>query len=234
ASPTINTASGKDGTFQRTYDAKLGRHWIFDDAYDDIDAGAEADYNNLETVIPVNLIPSTRIHKDQPKEQIIGEVNSAIQTRKLGSSLSLLVLEPLQRTQKAIMLPQTSVPQNLGADKAVNQEKGDRVESVITTNSSLEAAQDKGHTSRSGEDRLEENIELTDTVPIPHDSPLTGGYTPGSDKGRITLVELMETCTTLSNRVTQLENELSTTKDVYNKAFITLTNRVKKLESQLK
>nr|GEY96997.1 hypothetical protein [Tanacetum cinerariifolium] len=44
----------------------------------------------------------------------------------------------------------------------------------------------------------------------------------------------METCTTLLNRVTQLENELLTTKAIYNKAFITLTNRVKKLESQLK
>nr|GEW05578.1 hypothetical protein [Tanacetum cinerariifolium] len=92
----------------------------------------------------------------------------------------------------------------------------------------------EGYTSRSGKGRLEENIKLTDTVPTPHDSPLTGGYTPESDEGRITLAELMETYTTLSNRVTQLENELSTTKAVYNKAFVTLTNRVKKLESQLK
>nr|GFB80728.1 hypothetical protein [Tanacetum cinerariifolium] len=91
-----------------------------------------------------------------------------------------------------------------------------------------------GHTSRSGEGRLEENIELIDTVPTPHDSPLTGGYKPGSDEGRSTLAELMETYTTLSIRVTQLKNELSTTKVVYKKAFITLTNRVKKLESQLK
>nr|GEU61406.1 ribonuclease H-like domain-containing protein [Tanacetum cinerariifolium] len=92
----------------------------------------------------------------------------------------------------------------------------------------------KGHTSGSREDRLEENIELTNTVPIPHDSPLTGGYTHGSDEGSITLAKLMETCTILSNMVTQLETKLSTTKAVYNKAFITLTNRVKKLESQLK
>nr|GEV44731.1 hypothetical protein [Tanacetum cinerariifolium] len=83
----------------------------------------------------------------------------------------------------------------------------------------------EGHTYGSGEGRLEENIELTDTIPIPYDSPLIGGYTPRSDEGRITLAELIETYTTLSNRVTQLENELSTTKDVYNKAFITLTNR---------
>nr|GEX68119.1 hypothetical protein [Tanacetum cinerariifolium] len=56
---------------------------IFDDAYDDRDEGAEADYNNLETVILISPIPSTRIHKDHPKEQIIGEVNYAVQIRKM-------------------------------------------------------------------------------------------------------------------------------------------------------
>nr|GEW22179.1 ribonuclease H-like domain-containing protein [Tanacetum cinerariifolium] len=94
--------------------------------------------------------------------------------------------------------------------------------------------EDEGHTSGSEEYRLEENIKLTDTVPKPHDLPLIGGYTPRSDEGRITLAELMETCTILSNRVTQLVTKLLTTKVVYNKHFITLTNRVKKLESQLK
>nr|GFD41590.1 hypothetical protein [Tanacetum cinerariifolium] len=34
---------------------------IFDDAYDDRDKGVEVDYNNLETVISVSPIPSTRI-----------------------------------------------------------------------------------------------------------------------------------------------------------------------------
>nr|GEZ54219.1 retrotransposon protein, putative, unclassified [Tanacetum cinerariifolium] len=46
---------------------------IFDDAYDNRDEGAKADYNNLEIVISVSHIPSTRIHKDHPKEHIIGE-----------------------------------------------------------------------------------------------------------------------------------------------------------------
>nr|GEW72362.1 hypothetical protein [Tanacetum cinerariifolium] len=31
----------------------------------------------------------------------------------------------------------------------------------------------------SAQTRLEENIKLTDAIPTPHDSPLTGGYTPG-------------------------------------------------------
>nr|GEV23503.1 hypothetical protein [Tanacetum cinerariifolium] len=95
--------------------------------------------------------------------------------------------------------------------------------------------EDEGHTSRSREGRIEHTVELTDTVPPrPYDSPLTGGYTPGSDEGRLKLEELMDLCTTLSNRVSTLENELSSTKVVYHKAFITLTKRVKKLETQLK
>nr|GEW74829.1 hypothetical protein [Tanacetum cinerariifolium] len=57
---------------------------IFDDAYDDRDEGTEADYNNLKTVISVSHIPTTRIQKDHSKEQIIGEVNSAVQIRKIA------------------------------------------------------------------------------------------------------------------------------------------------------
>nr|GEY10682.1 putative ribonuclease H-like domain-containing protein [Tanacetum cinerariifolium] len=57
---------------------------IFDDAQDDRDEGVEADYNNLETIISVSPIPSTRIHKDHPKEHIIREVNYAVQTRKMA------------------------------------------------------------------------------------------------------------------------------------------------------
>ncbi|GJX25586.1 hypothetical protein Tco_0231882 [Tanacetum coccineum] len=48
---------------------------IFGNAYDDEDVGAEADLNNLETTMSVSPIPTTRIHKDHPKEQIIGDIN---------------------------------------------------------------------------------------------------------------------------------------------------------------
>nr|GEU52994.1 putative reverse transcriptase domain-containing protein [Tanacetum cinerariifolium] len=93
----------------------------------------------------------------------------------------------------------------------------------------------EGYTSRSREGRMEHTVELIDIVPpTPYDSPLTGGYTPGSDEGRLKLEELMDLCTTLSNRVSTLENKLSSTKAVYYKAFITLTKRVKKLVTQFK
>ncbi|GJZ65501.1 retrovirus-related pol polyprotein from transposon TNT 1-94 [Tanacetum coccineum] len=54
---------------------------IFSGAYDDEDVGAEADLNNLETTMNIRHIPTTRIHKDHPKEQIIGDPLSAPQTR---------------------------------------------------------------------------------------------------------------------------------------------------------
>ncbi|GKB23266.1 putative ribonuclease H-like domain-containing protein, partial [Tanacetum coccineum] len=56
---------------------------IFSGAYDDEDMGAEADLNNLETTMNVSPIPTTRIHKDHPKDQIIGDINSATQTRRM-------------------------------------------------------------------------------------------------------------------------------------------------------
>ncbi|GJU16527.1 putative ribonuclease H-like domain-containing protein [Tanacetum coccineum] len=55
---------------------------IFGNAYDDEDVGTD-DLNNLETTMNVNRIPITRIDKDHPKDQIIRDFNSAIQTRRM-------------------------------------------------------------------------------------------------------------------------------------------------------
>ncbi|GJY39656.1 hypothetical protein Tco_0426020, partial [Tanacetum coccineum] len=64
------------------------------------------------------------------------------------------------------------------------------------------------------EDSMEYHDDLMDFVPpTPHDSPLSGGNTPGSDEGRMELIqELMETCTSLTKRVIALE-EAKTTQD---------------------
>nr|GEU77897.1 retrovirus-related Pol polyprotein from transposon TNT 1-94 [Tanacetum cinerariifolium] len=50
---------------------------------DEDDVGAEADFNNLETSITVSPIPTTRVHKDHPVTQIIGDLSSATQTRSM-------------------------------------------------------------------------------------------------------------------------------------------------------
>ncbi|GKD27484.1 putative ribonuclease H-like domain-containing protein [Tanacetum coccineum] len=54
---------------------------------DDEDVGAEADMNSLDASIPVSHIPTTRIHKDHPVEQIIRDLNSAPQTRRMTKNL---------------------------------------------------------------------------------------------------------------------------------------------------
>ncbi|GKB41030.1 ribonuclease H-like domain-containing protein [Tanacetum coccineum] len=55
---------------------------------DDEDVGAEDDMNNLNTFIPVSPFPTIRLHKDHPLEQIIGDVHSAPQTRRMTKSVT--------------------------------------------------------------------------------------------------------------------------------------------------
>ncbi|GJX70318.1 hypothetical protein Tco_0307489, partial [Tanacetum coccineum] len=138
--------------------------------------------------------------------------------------------------------------------ETVYKEWKDRMERIVTTASSLEAEHDsgninrtqsmatlnephpegegsEGHTSGSGEGRMEHQFELTANVPItPHDSPLSGGYTPGSDEGRLKLQELMTMCTKLSKQVLDLEKE----KDAQAVEILRLKKRVKRLERQRK
>nr|GEU63600.1 ribonuclease H-like domain-containing protein [Tanacetum cinerariifolium]GEU81629.1 ribonuclease H-like domain-containing protein [Tanacetum cinerariifolium] len=71
---------------------------IFDDAYDDRDESKKDNYNNLETVISVSPIPSTRIHKDHPKEHIIEESSQIKCTRwKKLYMVFIKLLEPGMR-----------------------------------------------------------------------------------------------------------------------------------------
>nr|GFC10150.1 hypothetical protein [Tanacetum cinerariifolium] len=50
---------------------------------DEDDVGAESDFNNLGTSITVSPIPTTRVHKDHPVTQIIGDLSLATQTRSM-------------------------------------------------------------------------------------------------------------------------------------------------------
>ncbi|GJU22436.1 hypothetical protein Tco_1155778, partial [Tanacetum coccineum] len=54
---------------------------------DDEDVGAEADMNNLDAFMPISPILTTRIHKDHPVEQIIEDLDSAPQTRRMTNNL---------------------------------------------------------------------------------------------------------------------------------------------------
>ncbi|GJX41399.1 putative ribonuclease H-like domain-containing protein [Tanacetum coccineum] len=54
---------------------------------DDEDVGVEADMNNIDAFMPVSPIPTTRIHKDHPVEQIIRDLHSVPQTRRMTKNL---------------------------------------------------------------------------------------------------------------------------------------------------
>nr|GEW48282.1 hypothetical protein [Tanacetum cinerariifolium] len=50
---------------------------------DEEDVGAKADLSNLETNTPISPIPTIRVHKDHHVDQIIGDLNLALQTRSM-------------------------------------------------------------------------------------------------------------------------------------------------------
>ncbi|GKD22927.1 putative ribonuclease H-like domain-containing protein [Tanacetum coccineum] len=72
--------------------AEIHSTGIFGSTYDDFpntpiddqSVGAKTDFYNIEPSINVNPIPTTRIHSIHPKDQIIGDLKSAVQTRRMA------------------------------------------------------------------------------------------------------------------------------------------------------
>ncbi|GJV55578.1 putative ribonuclease H-like domain-containing protein [Tanacetum coccineum] len=93
-SSTVNTASIEDNVVDENIvygcadDPNMPNLEEIDYSNDDEGVGAEADMNNLDTFMPVSPIPTTRIHKDHPVEQIIRDIHSAPQTRRMTKSVT--------------------------------------------------------------------------------------------------------------------------------------------------
>ncbi|GJX81857.1 putative ribonuclease H-like domain-containing protein, partial [Tanacetum coccineum] len=83
ASTLPNTDLPIDSNMPDLEDASdtFSNNGIFNGAYDDENVGAVADFNNMDDTINVSPIPTLRIHKDHPKDQILGDLKSAVQTR---------------------------------------------------------------------------------------------------------------------------------------------------------
>ncbi|GKF72945.1 hypothetical protein Tco_0219277, partial [Tanacetum coccineum] len=85
----VNTIGGKT-SIELPVDPNmhtLEDYSIFDFSRNDEDDGAEANMNNLDTTIQVSPIPTTRIHKDHPLDQVIGDFQSTTQIRKMSKNL---------------------------------------------------------------------------------------------------------------------------------------------------
>ncbi|GKA39693.1 hypothetical protein Tco_0732244 [Tanacetum coccineum] len=93
-SPTVNAASIEDNVVDKNIvygcadDSNMPDLEDIVYSNDDEDDGAEADMTNLDTHIPVSPILTTRIHKDHPFEQIIKDIHSAPQTRRMTKNLT--------------------------------------------------------------------------------------------------------------------------------------------------
>nr|GEU80287.1 hypothetical protein [Tanacetum cinerariifolium] len=74
------------------------------------------------------------------------------------------------------------------------------------------------------------NISKGDQVQLPHNSPLSSGYTSDIAEGALNLEELFCICNNLSNRVLALE----TIKDAQAAKIIALKSKIKKLEKKCK
>ncbi|GJS00587.1 putative ribonuclease H-like domain-containing protein [Tanacetum coccineum] len=94
-SSTVNTASIEDNVVDENIvygcidDPNMPNleEIVYSDDDDD-EVCAEADMNNLATTVLVSPIPTTRVHKDHPLEQIIGYIHSAPQTRRMTKSVT--------------------------------------------------------------------------------------------------------------------------------------------------
>nr|GEU46147.1 hypothetical protein [Tanacetum cinerariifolium] len=152
-------------------------------------------------------------------------------------------------------IPQSSGPPNKVDDEAIYTGEDDRVVRAATFTASLEAEQESGNIDKtqptttlnepspqetgSGSRPRRHVTTLGDTYAQTrfetaskksHDSPLSGGHTPGSDKGRPNINELMNICNKLSNKVLALE-QFKTAQDLVIKR---LKKKVKRLEKKQK
>ncbi|GKF76292.1 hypothetical protein Tco_0225736, partial [Tanacetum coccineum] len=85
----VNAISGKI-SIKLPFDLNmptLEDYSIFDFLRDNEDDGAVADMNNMDTTIQFSTNPTTRIHKDHPLDQVIGDLQSATQTIKMSKNM---------------------------------------------------------------------------------------------------------------------------------------------------
>ncbi|GJQ92072.1 putative ribonuclease H-like domain-containing protein, partial [Tanacetum coccineum] len=89
-SSTVNAAGTNEDNAELPVDPNmpaLEDYSISDLSSDDQEDGVEADMNNLDTTIQVSPILTTRIHKDHPLNKVIGDLQSATQTRNMSKNL---------------------------------------------------------------------------------------------------------------------------------------------------
>nr|GEU90207.1 putative ribonuclease H-like domain-containing protein [Tanacetum cinerariifolium] len=125
---------------------------IFNFLNDDEDDSIVADMNNLDTTIQLNPILTTRIHKDHPLDQMIGDLQSTIQTRKMSNNLEEHGFELGDRLVRAATTASSLEAKQDGGNITKTQSKATPNESSFQRTDSSGGLRD--NTLRSDEDRL--------------------------------------------------------------------------------
>nr|GFB90621.1 putative ribonuclease H-like domain-containing protein [Tanacetum cinerariifolium] len=112
--------------------------------------GVEADVSNMETTISASPTPTLRIHKDHPKSQIIGPVDTPIQTRNKSKEVEAMQEELIQfKIQKVWTLVDCLKGVRPIGTKWVLKNKKDKRGNVVRNKARLGA---QGHTQEEGID----------------------------------------------------------------------------------
>ncbi|GKB62229.1 putative ribonuclease H-like domain-containing protein [Tanacetum coccineum] len=166
--------------------AKVQNTVIFGSAFDDEDLdtynspfadqviGAEADFNHMEPSTIFSPIPTTIVHSIHPKDQIIGDPKSAVQTRGMTkkSSREHAMISYIYEFSHVYLVISSVLVMNRGM---LLHRGGDSVERAITTAASLDAAQDS------------DNIIRTQTTAMPNVDIPQGMDTGGSPRRQDTI-----------------------------------------------
>ncbi|GKA72820.1 putative ribonuclease H-like domain-containing protein [Tanacetum coccineum] len=93
-----NQTNGNAGTKENIDAGQAGKKIVLDQdmpnleeifySDDNEEVCVKDDMNNLATTVPVSPIPTTRVHKDHPLEQIIRDIHSAPQTRRMTKEVT--------------------------------------------------------------------------------------------------------------------------------------------------
>ncbi|GJT84945.1 ribonuclease H-like domain-containing protein [Tanacetum coccineum] len=172
--------------------------------------GVEADFNHMEPSTIFSPIPTTIVHSIHPKDQMIGDPKSAVQTKGMTkkSSREHAMISYIYEFLHVYLVISSVLVMNRGM---LLHRNGYRWQSQAP----------RHHGGAPAQTRSERVLEQPIEPPL-----LEGGYTLRSDEGRLKLQELMTMCTKLSKQVLDLEKE----KDAQAMEILRLNKRVKRLE----
>ncbi|GJX51722.1 hypothetical protein Tco_0278567 [Tanacetum coccineum] len=166
---------------------------------------SEPQIESLQIETPPTAAPQTKAHQTEVSQIIFHESH----------------IDPI--------LPSPTIYQR----QIKTHKRGDSLERAITTDASLDAAQDSDNIFKT-QSTVVPNVDIPqgiDTGGSPkRQETMGGGYTPGSDESRMKLDELITLCTKLLKQVLDLEKE----KDAQAVEILNLKKRVKKLERKRK